>query len=120
MKRSYFLCSSFLGLAFLLIQSCSQKPLCDLPQEITYSQTVAPLIEAKCFMCHSQEVYKTKASRNKIYTYESLKKMAVSGTLMGAITHQKGYIAMPYKKNEKIDTCAIATIAKWVATGMKQ
>lgn len=104
----------------LLTTSCNQKPLCELPEEVTYTTTVAPIIEAKCFMCHAEDVYKTKASRNKIYTYESLKKMASSGILMGAITHQQGYIAMPYRKNEKIDTCAIATIAKWVETGMKK
>lgn len=120
MKMIHFLYKTVALVAFLLIQSCNQEPSCELPQEITYTQTVAPLIEAKCFMCHSQEVYKTKASRNKIYTYESLKKMASSGTLMGAITHQKGYIAMPYRKNKKIDTCAIATIAKWIETGMKK
>lgn len=120
MVNRYFLYNSFIMVFLLLLQSCKQKPLCDLPNEVTYTQTVAPLIEAKCFMCHSQEVYKTKASRNKIYNYESLKKMASSGILMGAITHQKGFIAMPYRKNEKIDTCAIATIAKWVETGMKK
>jgi len=46
--------------------------------------------------------------------------MAESGFLIGAITHQKGFIPMPYKSGKKIDDCSIAIISKWVSTGMKE
>lgn len=117
---------SGLALAVILIQvlvlfnSCKSKELCPLPEAVTYTKDVAVVIEEKCFMCHAPDVYKKKASRNKIYDYESLKKMGESGFLVGAITHAKGYVAMPYKKGVKIDTCAIALISKWVDTGMKE
>ena len=99
---------------------CKKKPACATPEQVSYTKDVAPVIEAKCFMCHAPDVYKRKASRNKIFNYKSLKKMAESGQLMGSITHAQGFIAMPYKKGSKIDTCSIAIIDKWVKTGMKQ
>ena len=71
-------------------------------------------------MCHAPDVYKKKASRNKIFNYKSLKKMASSGQLIGSITHAKGFIAMPYKKGTKIDTCSISLISKWIDAGMKE
>lgn len=110
-------------LAFLLIvltSSCNKGPKCELSDNITYTKDIAPLIEVKCFKCHGPDVYKKKASRNKIYDYSSLKKMATSGFLMGSITHKQGFIAMPYKANQKIDTCSISLIQKWIETGMKE
>ena len=111
--------TSFFLLATCLI-SCNKKPLCDIPEEITYTNQIATLIEEKCFMCHAEDVYKTKASRNKIFDYDNLKKMGESGQLVGSITHAKGYIPMPYRKGTKIDTCAIELIKKWVDLGMKE
>jgi len=102
------------------LASCGAKDECGLPEAVTYTKDIAPVIEAKCFMCHAPDVYKKKASRNKIFDYKSLKKMAESGQLIGSITHAKGFIAMPYKKGVKIDTCSIAIIDKWVKTGMKE
>ena len=106
----------------IVLSSCNSKPKlnCKTPEVISYSKDVAPVIEAKCFMCHAPDLYKKKASRNKIFNYKSLKKMAESGQLIGAITHAKGFIAMPYKKGTKIDTCSIALISKWVNSGMKE
>jgi len=46
--------------------------------------------------------------------------MAESGFLIGAITHQQGFVAMPYKAGKKIDDCSIAILSKWVETGMKE
>ena len=106
----------------LVTNSCKETSsvACNLPETVSYTENIAPLIEEKCFKCHAEEVYKQKASRNKIYTYESLREKAEGGILMGSLTHQKGYIAMPYKMGKKIDTCSIALIGKWVTTGMKK
>ncbi len=111
----------FIGLTLVSI-ACNKKAkdLCNVSENVTYTNDIAPLIEVKCFKCHDAENYKTKASRNKIYDYPSLKKMAESGFLIGSLTHQKGFIPMPYRANKKIDTCSIALIAKWISTGMKE
>lgn len=103
----------------LFLVGCGQKP-CPLPEQVTYTKEIAPLIEAQCFLCHAPEVYKTKASRNKIFDYSSLKAMGESGQLVGSITHATGFIAMPYRKGVKIDSCSIELIKKWVTTGMKE
>ncbi|KAA1248154.1 hypothetical protein [Aquimarina sp. RZ0] len=108
--------------SFLVHYSCNgkvEKP-CYTPDDITYTNQVSGLIEIHCFACHAPDVYKKKASRNKIFDYPSLKKMANSGQLIGSITHSQGYIAMPYRKGTKIDSCAIEVIKKWVKTGMKK
>lgn len=127
MKTHFFTFSGLLAIItvsqfLLLFNSCNSKPkiTCPLPDNITYKKDIAAVIEEKCFMCHAPDVYKRKASRNKIFDYSSLKKMGESGQLMGSITHAQGFIAMPYKKGVKIDTCSIALISKWVNSGMKE
>ena len=127
MKTKFFATTGFLftiiaAQLFFLISSCNSKPKndCKTPDTISYAKDIAPIIEAKCFMCHAPDVYKKKASRNKIFDYKSLKKMGGSGQLMGSITHAQGFIAMPYKKGTKIDACSIDLISKWVSTGMKE
>ena len=127
MKTHFFTSTGLLAIIavsqfLLFFNSCTNKPkiTCALPDNITYKKDIAVVIEEKCFMCHAPDVYKRKASRNKIFNYKSLKKMAESGQLMGSITHAQGFIAMPYKKGSKIDTCSIAIIDKWIKTGMKQ
>lgn len=111
-----------LGIVFLVF-SCGKKEKnvpCDIPPTVTYKTNIAPIIEQECFECHAKEVYKKKASRNKIYDYKSLKKMAQEGMLLGALNHEPGFIAMPYKKGKKIDACKIKIISAWVSSGMKE
>ena len=104
----------------LIPGACTSGVQCDLPTEISYQGQIKGIIENQCFSCHAPNVYKKKASRIKIYDYTSLKKMGKSGQLVGSITHSKGYIAMPYRKGTKIDSCSIALIARWVQNGMKK
>lgn len=106
--------------SILLLNACAPKIDCEIPKALSYTKDIAPVIEAKCFMCHAPDVYKSKASRNKIFDYKNLKKMGESGQLVGSITHAKGFIAMPYRRTTKIDTCSIALIAQWVKSGMKE
>ncbi len=108
-------------LSLIISHSCKEKETeCLTPEDVNYTNTIAPLVEAKCFMCHAPDTYKTKASRVKIYDYASLKKVGESGQLIGSITHAKGYIAMPFRKSEKIDSCSIVLFQKWVSSGMKK
>ena len=120
-SKTYLIFIFFL-ISFQFFTSCkgTLEQTCDTPKDITYTNQIAPLIEEKCFMCHAPDVYKKKASRNKIFDYASLKKMGESGQLIGSITHTKGFIAMPYRKGTKIDSCSIKLIKQWVAFGMKE
>lgn len=114
MKKKY------LGLLLLVIAffGCQEKNKCNISEPITYQKDIAPLIEQKCFLCHAPDVYKKKASRVKIFDYKSLVNVAKDGRLLGAINHEPGFIAMPYKKNEKIDECSILLIESWVKNKM--
>jgi hypothetical protein len=93
---------------------------CNIEENITYTSHIATIIETNCFECHAPDVYKKKASRNKIFDYKNLKEMAESNLLYGSINHEKGFIAMPYKKRKKIDSCDILTIKTWIESGMKE
>ncbi|WP_010179918.1 hypothetical protein [Aquimarina agarilytica] len=119
---TYFKLMFIISIAALFSIGCNKKPkvVCATSDNVTYTKDIAPIIEVKCFKCHDAKSYKTKASHNKIYDYPSLKKMAESGLLMGSLTHKKGFIPMPYRAKQKIDTCAIALIASWINTGMKK
>ncbi|MFD2565715.1 hypothetical protein [Aquimarina rubra] len=113
---------TFILALFITFSSCNGEPKqqCNIPENITYNEQVASLIEVHCFKCHAPDVYKEKASRNKIFDYQSLKKMGESGQLIGSITHAQGFIPMPYRKGVKIDSCAIEVIKKWVELGMQE
>jgi len=110
-----------------LIMSCGEIPEetetteepvveCGLSETVSYKTDVVPILEANCYSCHNEEDYGHKADGHKLYTYESIKEEADEGDLVGSILHQKGYIGMPYRK-EKIDTCDLAVIIKWVEQG---
>ncbi|MCK8523360.1 hypothetical protein M0D21_17395 [Aquimarina sp. D1M17] len=120
MKRERILQNISLTSILLLLVSCSKVPDCNLPETVHYNSHVADLIEIHCFKCHAQDVYKEKASRVKIFNYETLREMGESGQLMGSVTHKTGYIAMPYKRESKIDSCTIELLKKWVETGMQK
>lgn len=112
-----------LGLLLVLVIaffSCQQGSKCEIAEEVTYAKDIAPVIEAKCFMCHAPDVYKKKASRVKIYDYKSLVSVAQDKRLLGSIKHEQGFIAMPYKKGEKIDECSILLIESWITQGFKK
>ena len=114
---------TFIILVIFTLTSCSSEAkvdVCEKPKDVTYSNKVASLIEEKCYSCHAPDVYKKKASRVKIFDYKSLKKQAEKGVLMGSVNHEKGYVAMPYKKGVKIDTCSRLVLQTWIDQGMKE
>ena len=86
---------------------------------VSYEADVKPIFEANCFSCHNEEKYASKADGNKMYTYEHIKGKIDEGLVLGNIKHLPGYINMPYKK-EKIDSCSIAIIERWIKTGYKK
>ncbi len=112
----------FFALVILLTAvSCKQnKEECTPKKQVSYEQDIAPIIKTECFECHAPDKYKQKASRVRIFNYKFLKEYAENGVLLGALTHQKGYIPMPYKKGTKIASCSIEMIAQWINTGMKK
>jgi hypothetical protein len=76
---------------------------------VSYSEKVAPIINANCVGCHDQ------TSSIKIYDYESTKVLGLSGQLVGCITGNTNYQAMP--TSGSLDSCSIKIIQNWVTQG---
>jgi hypothetical protein len=85
---------------------------CDSNQ-FRYSTNVNVVLTTFCTGCHSG----VGASGNvDLSTYTSVRSIALSGRLVGAITHAVGYSPMP-KGAAKLSDCQIAQVRKWIAAG---
>ncbi len=78
---------------------------------ITYSLTIAPIINLNCNTCHSSSI--GLANGAVLDNYQDLKTQALNGNLMGDINQLPGHNAMPLNGN-KLDQCSIAYIQHWV------
>ncbi|NPD45450.1 MULTISPECIES: c-type cytochrome domain-containing protein [unclassified Lentimicrobium] len=85
---------------------------CDV-NNVTYSGTVKPIMEASCVSCHQQS---NPSGGVRVDTYEELKKVADDGRLWGSINHEGGYSAMPLG-GSKLSDCSLLQIQKWIADG---
>ncbi|HNU47314.1 MAG TPA: hypothetical protein PKM40_00690 [Bacteroidia bacterium] len=80
---------------------------------ITYSQTVAPIISSNCKVCHSASM----AQGNVVIdTYAAIKTYADNGKLLGSLNHDSGYEPMPKNQN-KLSDCNIKKISIWINQG---
>ncbi|RYD71392.1 MAG: hypothetical protein EOP53_23755 [Sphingobacteriales bacterium] len=85
---------------------------CDSTQ-VTFSQTVMPVISTNCKGCHNSNL----ASGNiELTNYEQVKTVALNGKLSGVITHSTGYTPMP-QGAKKLPDCTINKIKTWIAAG---
>ena len=85
---------------------------CDLTN-VTFSQTVEPLIVAKCQSCHSNAVMNGNIS---LEGYQNIKEQAENGNLMGVIRHESGFPSMP-QGEPQLPQCQIDEIQKWIDNG---
>ncbi len=80
-----------------------KKGPCDIGT-VTYSQTVRLIMEQKCPGCHSPAAAKGAVVLNN---YTNVRKSALNGRLVGAITHAPGFSPMP-PAGIKLPECDIA------------
>jgi len=116
-----------LGLFAFSIQSCyydNEEELypqitngCDTTN-VTYSKTVSTILSSRCYGCHDNSRYKDYGGGVQLEGYENAKISADNGGLIGTITHNPDYSAMP-KGGSKMDKCRIEQIKIWVAQGAK-
>lgn len=78
----------------------------------TFSGAILPMIQLNCLGCHSAP----GAAGGSLADYASIKNAAVSGRLIGDISHQAGYNAMPLG-GLKLSDCQVAQVVKWVSAG---
>lgn len=92
------------------IDSGACSNLCDTAN-YTYSSAIAPMVNTYCVGCHNS----ASVPGGSLMDYNSVKTAAVSGRLMGDISHQSGYVAMP--PGIQLSSCQITQFEKWVAAG---
>jgi hypothetical protein len=84
---------------------------CDT-SNVTYSQTIAPIMAANCNVCHSTVLHSGGVvTENR----DGLKIVADNGKLIPAV-EQTGFYPMP-KGGNKLQDCDLAKINIWVRAG---
>lgn len=112
------LACSFIIFAFTL-QSClydKPQPLvnCSLPNNVTYSGDIKPILTANCTKCHTGPNAPNGAGiRLDEHAYV---KTQVPQPLLDAVNHAGNVTPMP-KNAGKLDACSIAKIKKWIEAG---
>jgi hypothetical protein len=88
---------------------------CDL-SNVTFSGSVAPILQASCLNCHSNAAAAFSGGGLKLQNYTDVQAVANNGKLMGAVNHATGYSAMPLGGG-KLTTCEISTLQTWIDNG---
>jgi hypothetical protein len=119
-KGLIFIASGFLFL--FMISSCYYDNVEDLypyassacdTTNVTYSQTIAPIMAANCNVCHSTAI----ANGNVITdTWEGLSVVAKNGQLWNAVDWTDGVNNMP-QGGSKLSDCNLAKINIWIKAG---
>jgi hypothetical protein len=113
-------------LALLLLSTCyydSQEYLypeltkCDSAYyaNITYTQSVVPILQNNCLSCHSNSTAHDWGADIKLEDYPDVKLRVDDHRLLNSITWSSNY-KMPYKA-PKLDSCSITTISVWIDAG---
>jgi hypothetical protein len=85
---------------------------CDTTK-FTYAAAIKPIIDANCINCHSASY----AGGNWNFAdFNLLRAAALSGRLVGSISHNAGFRQMP-QGSAKLSDCKITQIRKWVQAG---
>lgn len=93
--------------------SCNSNPATCDTTGVTFSGTVQPILQATCYGCHSSGA----PSGNVVLdTYAGVSSVVNDGSLLGAIKHQQGFVAMP-QGGSKLPDCSIAKIEAWINAG---
>jgi hypothetical protein len=82
---------------------------------VTYSQTMAPIMSANCNVCHSTAM----ASGGVITdTYAGLSTVAGNGKLWGGVNWATGFNPMP-NGGSQLSPCYLGEIKKWINQGYR-
>jgi mono/diheme cytochrome c family protein len=100
------------------IEQGAQNLFCDDEEcdttNITYTNTVEPIIAMHCLGCHNDA---NPLGGLSLQGYDKVATIANDGRLMGTISHEPGYPAMP-KNGMKLSDCKILQIETWIDNGL--
>lgn len=89
---------------------------CDGSTEVTFSETIQPIITSRCVSCHSTNGAANLGGGIRLDSYENIKIRADNGSLLGTIKHSPGYPQMP-QGSSKLSDCQISLIELWIEEG---
>lgn len=93
----------------------TQNAVCtDTTQNPSYAQKVVPILQQYCYSCHTGGF---PSGGIAMGTHATDKAIGLNGKLYGSISYASGYSPMP-KGMSKMTPCQIATIKKWIDSGM--
>jgi hypothetical protein len=79
----------------------------------TFSGGVLPTLQSSCIGCHSGTV---PAGNVDLTSYPGVFAVAITGKLLGVVSHANGYLQMP-KGGNQLPDCKIIQIRKWIQSG---
>lgn len=91
--------------------SC-ESAACDT-LNVTYSGTIAPIMQARCTSCHSGS---SPSAGINLTQWSVVNQRAMDGSLEGAVRHLPTYTAMP-PSGPQLNACRIRQIQLWIAQG---
>jgi len=95
-----------------LLLEANYQELCT-QDTISFHEHVAPIIAFNCMPCHNA----SQASGTIVLeTYADISGLAASGTLLGVVRHEPGFLQMP-KDKPKLRECEIRALEVWVNQG---
>jgi len=89
---------------------------CDSAKNVTYAVTIDSIMTEHCYGCHSKASSINMGGGIVLQGYVNLKSRVNDGTLIGTITYNNKYPAMPLGAS-KLDDCTISYIRKWINAG---
>lgn len=81
---------------------------------ITFSQTISPMLASKCLSCHSNAMAASAGNNIKLEDYADV--FARKTAIAGSIKHEGGYSPMP-KNGGKLNNCSITMFDIWIKSG---
>ena len=115
-----------LGLFSLLFTSCyyDKEELlypassCNTNSNISYSTDLVPILNTRCYFCHSSSTANLRGAGIKLDSYIELKSAIESKNLLPAINHSGSSSPMP-QNSTKLTSCQISAFETWVFEGKK-
>jgi hypothetical protein len=80
---------------------------------VSYNASIVPVLTSNCISCHGGAF---PSSSIRLDNYTNVRAMAVSGRLLGAVSHADGYIPMPQNAT-KLSDCTITRFRIWINSG---
>ncbi len=80
---------------------------------VTYNTTIVPVLSSYCFSCHAGN---TPSGGLRLDSYSAVQLQVANGKLWGAVSHAPNFSPMPKNAN-KLNSCNLAKLKKWIDAG---